>query len=409
MDARQALLKVYAAALAACHGERLVRDYLEQHPPGQPCHVVAIGKAASAMLQGALDALGDSLVHGLLITKYGHSDPRLQAYAQIELCESGHPLPDAQSLAAGARLRAFLDTAPADAQFIFLISGGASALVEHLPPGIGLDDLVRVNSWLLGSGLDIDAMNRVRKSLSAIKAGRLGRHLQGRACRNLMLSDVPGDDPQVIGSGLLIHHTQADIACGSLTLPDWLGELVKFSPELAEESAFASIESTILANNLSACRAARDAAQGLGFNIHLNESGFSGAATELGQELARSLCQGEPGCYIWGGESTVILPESPGRGGRNQALALSAAQVLAGRDGCYLLAAGTDGSDGPTEDAGALVDAGTLERGMLEGFDAGESLARADAGTFLEASGDLIQTGPTGTNVMDIVIGIKSG
>jgi hydroxypyruvate reductase len=135
---------------------------------------------------------------------------------------------------------------------------------------------------------------------------------------------------------------------------------------------------------------------------------LEGDATKTGRRLARQLITGRPGLYIWGGETTLCLPQRPGRGGRNQHLALAATIELAGRNDILLLSVGTDGTDGPTEDAGALVDGGTLERASLAGRDANEALARADSGTLLEASGDLIRTGPTGTNVMDLVLGHRA-
>jgi hydroxypyruvate reductase len=164
----------------------------------------------------------------------------------------------------------------------------------------------------------------------------------------------------------------------------------------------------ILADNRRARRAALAHARALGYAVHEPAELLAGDAAAAGRRLAAILLEGPPGVTIWGGETTVRLPPAPGVGGRNQHLALAAAGVLAGSDSCYLLAAGTDGSDGPTEDAGALVDGCTLQRASLEGFDAESSLAAANAGPLLEASGDLIATGPTGTNVMDLVIGLKS-
>jgi hydroxypyruvate reductase len=153
--------------------------------------------------------------------------------------------------------------------------------------------------------------------------------------------------------------------------------------------------------------AAAEVGKGLGLAVHFHERFVEGDAAERGRDLARQLVSGPPGLHVWGGETTVHLPERPGRGGRNTHLALAAALELAGRGDCYLLSAGTDGTDGPTEDAGALVDGGTVERASLDGFDAPEALRRADSGSALEASGDLIQTGPTGTNVMDLMLGLR--
>ena len=267
--------------------------------------------------------------------------------------------------------------------------------------------LQQLNEWLLGSGLAIDSINRLRKSVSAIKAGRLATFLGQRSARVLMISDVPDNRAAVIGSGLLVPHHQEELAITEQRLPEWILHLVSRAPPLAHESAFSNIENVILATSRDASLAASDAAASLGLATQLHREVFQGDAEQLGSAFARDVIDGPVGITIWGGESTVRLPEHPGRGGRNQHLALAAALELSGRDDCYLLAAGTDGSDGPTEDAGALVDGATIDRGALEGLDGLRALHGADAGTFLEASGDLVQTGPTGTNVMDLVIGYK--
>ncbi len=405
-ESRKELLSLLVTALDAVSGEAVVRRYFERHPISRSCYLVAIGKAAAAMTTGAVAALASNLRRGLVITKYGHG-AGLPHDHRLQLIESGHPLPDEQSLAAGDALLAFIAATPADAQLVFLISGGASSLVEVLPAGMDIDRLRRLNDWLLASGLPIDAMNRVRKSISGIKAGRLAACLEQRPCLSLMLSDVPSDEPAVIGSGLLVPHGESELSLEGIDLPGWISELLQKQVPLPEWSAFRDIHGVLLASNSTARHALAEAGKETGHAVRLHDENYQGDAGKLGRQFAREVIQGEPGIRIWGGESTVRLPAGPGRGGRNQHLALAAAQVLAGHDDCLLLAIGTDGSDGPTEDAGALVDGGTIARGEGEGFDATRALKRADAGTFLEASGDLIQTGPTGTNVMDLVIGLK--
>jgi hydroxypyruvate reductase len=175
-----------------------------------------------------------------------------------------------------------------------------------------------------------------------------------------------------------------------------------------DDVCFQKVTREIVATLDNAKSATVDAAKKLGYEAVIESAFVSGDAVETGTRLANKLLQFEPGTvHVWGGETTVTLPESPGRGGRNQSMALAAALMLQGHAGLWLLAAGTDGTDGPTDDAGALVDGGTIARGEQAGRDAKQSLARADAGNFLEASGDLLQTGPTGTNVMDIMLGLK--
>jgi hydroxypyruvate reductase len=172
--------------------------------------------------------------------------------------------------------------------------------------------------------------------------------------------------------------------------------------------ADAQVETRIVACLADAKRAAAKHAQTLGYACHVHAEFLADDASHTGHALARSLLAATPGVHIWGGETTVVLPACPGRGGRNQTLALAAALALQDHDDCVLLALASDGSDGPGEDAGALIDRGSVARGVQAGCDAQQCLTNADAGTFLEASGDLVHTGPTGTNVMDILIGIKT-
>jgi hydroxypyruvate reductase len=309
-------------------------------------------------------------------------------------------------LEAGDRVLDSVDRAPADHELLFLISGGTSALVEVLPTGMDLADLHRANAWLLGSGLSIDAINRVRSALSCIKAGRLGVHLRGRRARALLISDVPTDDPAIIGSGPLSPSPDRGPAP---TLPPWLRALTRLAPPAPphDHPALAALELTIVARLGDAKRAASVRARALGLGVRVDPEPLAGDAVIAGRRLAHQLLTSPPGVLVWGGETTVRLPPRPGRGGRNQSLALAAATVLAGHPDTVMLAAGTDGTDGPTEDAGAVVDAQSVARGLAAGRDPRASLEQADAGSFLAASGDLLRTGPTGTNVTDLVLGLK--
>jgi len=391
------------AALAAVSGRALVADELRRRDALWGL-IVAIGKAAASMLEGALDVLPDA--HALLITKDGHVSPALRHRAGVEVIEAGDPLPDARSLEAGRRLLAFIAAAPVDRPVLFLLSGGASSLVEVLPEGGALEDWRRVNAWLLGSGLDIHSMNAVRKRLSCIKGGRLLEHLGGRPAVVLMISDVPGDDPASIGSGLLSPCSAVPLP---QNLPDGVRGLLDAAPPMPalDDARWASVDARILASNATALDGAVRAALCLGVPIHRHDELLRCDAAETGARLARELIHGEPGVHLWGGETTVNLPEQPGRGGRNQHLALSAALALEGQAGITLLAAGTDGTDGATQDAGACVDGGTAASMRAAGIDPEDALRRADSGTSLAAVDALIRTGPTGTNVMDVVLALK--
>jgi len=393
------LLELVQEVIVSVRGDRLVRTAATQGPDWPAVDILAIGKAAAAMLDGARDGFGSRLQRALLITRADHMMSSLREDARIEVLASGHPLPTEGSLAAGERMLGWLQASTDP--LLVLLSGGASSLVEVPAPGISLGDLQGVNRWLLGSGLDIHRMNAIRKQLSRIKGGQLLEYLGGRTVQVWMISDVRGDDPAVIGSGLL-YPDDADMADIS-DLPEELQNLLKDIPVMASPSATVP-EHRLLANLQTACAALVEAARERDLPVQVHDTELDGDAVETGRRLAGELEQAPAGLHLWAGEATVKLPAQPGRGGRNQQLALAAAMAMSGRPGNYLLALGTDGSDGSTPDAGALVDGGSVARGELAGLDAGASLRAADAGAFLEASGDLVSTGPTGTNVRDIVI-----
>lgn len=405
---RRLLLALLMAGLKAVDGRRAVRDALSDSVAERPVWLCAVGKAAEAMALGARDALGDHLEAGLVITKQGHADTLALGRYGLETRIGGHPLPTHGSLEAGRDLLTMLRALPADREILFLLSGGASSLVEVPIQGIDLSELRRINAWLLASGLPITAVNLVRKSLSRIKAGGILDHLSGSALRALAISDVPQDLPQVIGSGLLTPELDLAERIAQLDLPEWLAIWVERGIQERGSPQAAGAQVEIVATLAQAKAAIATEARQRGLTTFLHPDRLTGDAERLGEDLARTLLRGERGLHIWGGEPTVRLPRHPGRGGRSQHLALAAATQLSGHHGHFLLSLGTDGTDGPTEDAGALVDAGTLERAELAGLSAQEALERADAGTVLEASGDLIRTGPTGTNVTDILLGLKT-
>lgn len=401
---RAEVLAIFDAVLRAVHGTAVVSACLRRKQVRGPLRVIAIGKAACAMWEGAHDVLGDEIEAALIVTKHGHVTPLCARARGTTVIEAGHPLPDEWSLRAGEALLDFIATAPPAMPLLFLVSGGASSLVEVLPDGVSLADLRQANEWLLASGWPIDRMNAVRRRISRIKGGRLAAHVRGRRVLQLLISDVAGDVTADIGSGLLVSMGEPVFPLSEL--PVSLRASLAHAPPLMEAAAFANIETRIVARLDDALAATVAAAGRLGYRVHLHRERLEGDAETQGRSLAAALLTGPTGVHVWGGETTVCLPERPGRGGRNQQLALAAAGVLTGHERVCLLAAGSDGSDGPGGDAGALVDGGTLARGALDGLDAEDHLRRADAGRFLEASGDLIQTGPTGTNVTDVVIGL---
>lgn len=378
MSPRCTLLELFDAALRAVDGRACVARWLRTSPLVSPFHVFAIGKAASSMALGAHDALGTAIADLLVITKDGHVDSALRDVAGLTLFESAHPVPDARSLAAGAALEAAVRALPDAGTALFLVSGGSSSLVESLRPGATLEQLRALNQHGLAAGWDIGRLNRERGTLSTLKGGGVARLLAGRAALALFVSDVPGDEPDVIGSGLLGH-----------------------------EGAMDRVARHVVANVDTAVRAVAEAAAHRGLSLEARETRFDAPADIVAREFVAALRATHADGLVWGGESTVTLPAVHGRGGRNTHLALEAARALRAGEGLTILAAGTDGTDGPTEDAGAIVDAGSIERAEIAGVDVERARRDFDSGTALEGSGDLVHTGPTGTNVGDLLIGIK--
>jgi glycerate 2-kinase len=358
-------------------GRASVRAALERKPLAGPVWVAALGKAATSMALGAQDALKGAIERTLIITR---DDEPLREFARApEVCFGAHPVPDERSLEAGARLLDYVDALPAHVQPLFLISGGASSLIEVPLPGRRLADFEALTQESFKSGMDINELNARRAALSAVKGGKLAARLNGRPGRALFISDVPDDDPRVIGSGIM-----GPAPAGA---------------DHIEREVVASVEQAV----------AQVAAHGArwGVSVQAPAGRFAGEAARLAARFTHELRLSAAQLCVWGGESTVRLPARAGRGGRNQHLALAAARLMAGYPDLLLLAAGTDGSDGVTEDAGALVDGETCARLTLAEVDADKCLRRADSARALSASGDLVHTGPTGTNVGDLVIGLK--
>ena len=405
---RSDLMQIFNSGLDRVKGRRAVVADLEAHPvSGKELHLVAIGKAASDMTLGALDVLGERIKDGLLITKHLHTASELHDNNAIEVIESDHPVPSDKSLEAGRRLLAYLESrAVREAHFIFLLSGGASSLVEVLPAGMNLEDLKSITEVLLAKGMDIGQMNALRQALSCIKGGRLAMRLKCCKVLNLMISDVPGDDPSVIGSGLLNPpHAKPNFGDYPKEIRDRLTNTALVPPPDAE--AFRLINTRIVARLNDAKRACVNKAIDLGYDACLMTDFVEGDVVTVADCLCETLLTNKHQLLVWGGEPSMQLPRVPGRGGRNQHLALLIAEHLSNRDDVYFVIAGTDGSDGPTTDAGALVDGTTASRGLALGLDIKHSLANADSGSFLEQTQDLIRTGPTGTNVMDLMIGLR--
>ena len=428
------LSELYSVATAAVDpGPALTRRLRTLAPErGNEPWIIALGKAALPMARAAVDVLrerGLEPAGGLVVSPAQSPSP----HPSLTAATGDHPEPGPGSLAAARALAESAPLAASGAEVWVLLSGGTTSLLGAPVNGISPEDLTRIYSLLLGSGLDITAMNRIRKRFSRWGAGRLALALAPARVRVYVVSDVIGDDLASIGSGPCVPDpaTAADVR--GLLQRSGLWEKIPESARrqvseaeagrMAEtpkpgDQAFARVTLELIASNGLALEAAAKRAAELGLAPVVSDTPLAGEASAAGASVAATLLQdyasrGIPQpdrkrCLIWGGETTVTLGPSPdGLGGRCQELALAAARTLVGAPpGVALLAAGTDGRDGPTDAAGAIVDGRTWEAVTAAGRDPARDLAAHDAYRALDAAGVLLRPGLTGTNVMDVVIGV---
>lgn len=402
---KEDLLSIYHAALKAVSGKQVVaKEFSQKQYSNKKYHIIAIGKAADAMVQGLPN---DSILDGLLISKHGHISDQLQQDKRFLCIESDHPIPKQVSLTAGKVLLDYIETLPQDEACLFLISGGASALIEVLNNEWSLDDLTQLTDYLLANAYPIDQINAVRKKTSKIKGGGLWNYLGTRPVTCLMISDVPNDNPEDIGSGLLFPTTNHILPSLS---DQWLSR-IKSAKKIKNPENF---KWKIIASLSSAKQAAKHHAALLGYSVKVIPEFLDGKAIDVAEECLNLTHDNPLTFFIWGGETTVHLPKNLGKGGRNQHLALAAAihmderQNLNSFKNCYLLSAGTDGTDGLSTATGAIVDCHSLERGRALNLNAIDFLKKADSNSYFKATNELIVTGATGTNVMDLIFAIKT-
>jgi glycerate 2-kinase len=388
-------------------------------------YVVGAGKAGAPMTRAVEEVLGDYITGGLVVVKAGHSGPT----QHVELVEAGHPVPTEAALSAGARVLSLAEAAQTGDLVIVLLSGGGSALLETT--GVTLADLQVLTAALLACGATIGEINCLRKHLSLIKGGQLARAVYPARLVTLVLSDVVGSPLDVIASGptvpdpttwadawrIVAKYNLADRLPTAIVshLQAGLAGLLADTPKLGDP-VFAGNLVVVVGDNRVAALAAVHAAQALDYNSLLLSTFVEGEAKEIALVVAalakEMIASGHPlappACLVLGGETTVTLTSHtgapPGKGGRNQELALAAAIALDGVADVCLAALATDGSDGPTDGAGGIVDGGTRRRGDALGGSAVSALHHHDAYPYLEASGDLLQSGPTQTNVNDLII-----
>jgi len=384
--------------------------------------LIGIGKACLPMAQAAAEILGDDLTEGILIPK---ADPALSLPslpASVRIYPAGHPVPDQRGVAAARKVIALLEETQANDLVLILISGGGSALLTAPVEGVSLKDLQNLNHALLACGATIQEVNTLRKHLSRVKGGQLAKLAAPAATLTLILSDVIGDPLDAIASGPTVPDpTTFEMAERILKQYNLAPRLPASVIAHLQRGLHAQVPETpkklplcpqniIIGNNLMAARAGLRAARKEGFNAQILTTSLRGEASQAGGVLGAILRQmastGEPlprpACVIAGGETTVTLGESPGLGGRNLELALGAVEDLADCPNVALISLATDGDDGPTDAAGAVVTGETLARAKKRNLFPSDFLARHDAYNFFEPLGDLLKPGPTGTNVNDL-------
>jgi len=439
-DLRADALRVFKAGLAAVDGGEAVRRAVKLRGSNlviesldtevrvrlgdfERVFLVGGGKAGAPMAEALLEAIGkDSVTQGAIAIPLGSDRPDIPA--NIDVIEATHPLPSDAAVAGARRMIELAQEATERDLIIFLLSGGASAMLPLPAEGVSLSDKVETTKQLLASGATIDEINAIRKHISAIKGGQFVKAADPARVLSLIISDVIGDRLESIGSGPTFKNTTTFAECLEIVgryrlsrkLPKPVlkrlkdGALGKFAgPEDIPESVFENCDNVVVCSNDLALIACQKAAGELGYSTLNLGSRVFGEAREVAKVMvgigksaqSRAYPVSPPCCVISGGELTVTLA-GDGVGGRNLEFALAAGLHLHGTDGIVVLSAGTDGIDGSSDAAGAIADGGTVTRGGYEGMEIADYLDRNDSFSYLDAIGDTIVTGRTGTNVMDI-------
>lgn len=409
---RAFLTRLFDAAVAAADPAGALRGHLPDRPAGRTV-VIGAGKGAAQLAQ-AFESLWDGPVEGVIVTRYGYAAP----CRALKVIEAAHPVCDAAGLAATAEVLAALEGLTEDDLVVALITGGGSALLAAPPEGLTLEDEAALNQALLASGAPIGAMNAIRKQVSRVKGGRLAAAAAPARVVSLIVSDVPGDDPAEVASGPTVPgpsgraEAMAAVRAWNIALPDRIMAHLRDAPEDAPDPAdpvFARNEVHVIASAARSLEAAADLAGSEGVPAVILSDAIEGEARDVARvhaAIAREVAiRGRPFAapvvILSGGETTVTLRGTGGRGGRNSEFLLSLALAIEGQAGISALAADTDGIDGSEDNAGAFADGGTCAAMRAAGVDPAEALSGNDAWGAFEACGGLFVPGPTGTNVND--------
>lgn len=430
MDSIQKAIGIFKAAVEAVNPSVLIHHQVRWNKPHLIINdhstqlkstgrifILGAGKASALMAQAMEDILGDDVYTGLVITKHGHG----LSLNKTKVLEAGHPVPDSNSVRATKEMLDLLTALTPDDVVLFLLSGGASSLLADFPEGSDLPDLQKTFEVLLKSGADIHEMNTVRKHLSNVKGGQFARKIYPAKLFSLVLSDVIGDDLDVIGSGPTVPDKTSFEDARNVLLKYRIEDKVPASvyryilagcagiiPDTPkpDDPGFRHTHNLIIGNNKIALEAAASKAREAGYHAHIVTNTLRGEAADVGKMLAQKAIEYTgpfPACLLYGGETTTNVTGN-GLGGRNTELVLAAGMSLLSYPGLTLLSGGTDGTDGPTDAAGAVVTADMMKRLIEQGRSPQHYLGDNDSYHFFSNTEALIKTGPTQTNVMDIVV-----
>ncbi len=437
MSGRSDAITIYRAALEAVQPSILLPQYIQlnhdeliidqKHIPlnkGQHIYIIGAGKASAAMAQATEKILGHRINGGIIVTKYDHALP-LQI---IECVEAAHPVPDENSLLAVEKTKELLQKVKEGDIIICLLSGGASSLWADVPESVSLNDQQQLFLLLLSSGATIEEMNTIRKHLSSVKGGQLLRYAPTATWFSFIISDVPGNQLETIASGPTVADPSTFEKAMQIIKKYQLQLKLPFSvlnhiekgklgliPETvkANDTVLKNVHTMIIGNNTLALQAAQQKATELGYHTMIHNAGMVGEAGEVVRDFIK-VCKKykdtTPACLLMGGETTVTVT-GKGKGGRNQHMALCALVEMMERhndepNAVIFLSAGTDGTDGPTDAAGAIADIETVSMAVQKKLMPQQYIDNNDAYHFFQHAGGLLKTGPTQTNVMDIVVAL---
>jgi glycerate 2-kinase len=443
--AREDLREIYTAAISSVNPEMAIKNHVKldrgklilfsggtqfkafQLEGYKSIFVVGSGKATAPMASAIEEILGDRISRGLITVKYGY----LEDLSSIEIVEASHPIPDMNGVTGAQRIMDIIHEAGEDDLVISLISGGGSALMPLPPDTISLEEKGKTTDLLLKSGATIHELNSVRKHLSLVKGGNLARAAYPATVINLMISDVVGDDMDVIASGPFVPDKSTFNSAMEILkrydlinkipetvlkhIKDGIDGKIEETPK-QESRIFNKVTNLIIASNIIALQAAQEEAEKRGYNSIILSSLFEGETRDVAyfhaaiakEVLASSNPVERPACIISGGETTVTV-RGEGLGGRNMEFAMHAAVFIDGYDHVIMASIGTDGTDGPTDAAGAVADGTTIRNAGEKGLNITEYIRNNDSYHFFKEIDDLIITGPTNTNVMDIRIIMVTG